>query len=139
MRFLAILPILFYVAMPSLAADEQTWVEIDNIVYGAKGDERGPIGGGKGYANIVTKGDFIVKDLDALLDALSKAKAGQVVLNNTFRAAQTPVVIRGVPEDKCHVHHNWFVTHNEASQAVRSSGRTKVFCNVYAAEPMVVK
>ena len=359
MRFFAIVPVLFCIAMPSLATDEPTWVEIDDVVYGAKGDERGPIGGGKGYANIITKGDLIVKDLDALLDALSKAEAGQVVFipgettidltariyidrlvvgvpegvtlagnrghggstgalltsdalktpatiraagpgvritglrikgpnpkryldhhrrsfgqggagheyyyklptsngistgharlevdnceisgfshagvdlitaaghhihhnyihhcqyqglgygvchntaaslieynlfdwnrhsiagtgrpgnsyvarhnvelgvslshcfdmhggrdrkdgtdiagtsieiyNNTFRAAQTPVVIRGVPQDKCHVHHNWFVTRNEAGGAVRSSGRTKVFQNVYAAEPMVVK
>ena len=61
------------------AADEPTWVEIDNTVYGAKPDERGPIGGGNGYANITTKGDYTVKDLDALLGALSKAKAGQVV------------------------------------------------------------
>jgi len=54
-------------------------VEIDGAVYGAKPDRRGPIGGGKGYANVVTAGDHIVKDLDGLLDALAKAKAGQVV------------------------------------------------------------
>jgi len=61
------------------AADETTWVEIGGAVYGAKPDERGPIGGGKGYANVVTGGDYTVKTLDALLDALSRAKAGQVV------------------------------------------------------------
>jgi hypothetical protein len=54
-------------------------VEVNNTVYGAKPDRRGPIGGGNGYANIATKGDYTVKDLDALLDALSKATAGQVV------------------------------------------------------------
>ncbi len=359
MRFFAIVPVLFCIVLPCIAADEPTWVQIDNVVYGAKPDERGPIGGGKGYANIITKGDFIVKDLDALLDALSKAKAGQVVFipgettidltariyidqlvleihedvtlagdrghgkskgalltsdalktpvmiraagpdvrvtglriqgpnpkryldhhrrsfgeggtgheyyyklptsngistkyprlevdnceisgfshagvdlitaeghhihhnhihhcqyqglgygichntassmiehnlfnwnrhsiagtgrpgnsyvarhnvelgaslshcfdmhggrdrkdgtniagtsieiyNNTFRAAQTPVVIRGVPQDKCHVHHNWFVTRSEAGRAVRSSGGTKVFRNVYADDPTVIK
>ncbi len=359
MKYLAIILVLFCIAMPCFAADEPTWVEIDNIVYGAKPDGRGPIGGAKGYANIITRGDFIAKDLDAFLDALSKAKAGQVIFipgettidltariyidqlvlevpegvtlagdrgydgskgalltsdvlktpvmiraagpgvritglriqgpnpkrfldhhhrsfgrggagsgyyyklptsngistmharlevdnceisgfshagidlidgdghhihhnyihhcqyqglgygvchntassliecnlfdwnrhsiagtgrpgnsyvarhnvelgtslshcfdmhggrdrkdgtdiagtsieiyNNTFRAPQTPVVIRGVPEDKCHVHHNWFVRHNESGRAVRSSDRTKVFRNIYADEPTLVK
>ena len=54
-------------------------MEIDNTLYGAKPDKLGPIGGGNGYANIITKGDYTVVDLDALLSALSKAKAGQVV------------------------------------------------------------
>jgi hypothetical protein len=54
-------------------------VKVDNIVYGAKADERGPIGGGNGYANIVTKGDYTADNLNDLLEALSKAKAGQIV------------------------------------------------------------
>jgi hypothetical protein len=62
-------------------------VEIDGVVYGARADERGPIGGGAGYVNIVTKGDFTANDLDALLDALSKAKAGQTV----FVPAETEI------------------------------------------------
>jgi hypothetical protein len=57
--------------------------------------------------------------------------------NNTFRAPQTPVVIRGVPEDKCEVHHNWFVKHESADQAVRASDRTKVYDNAYGAEGLV--
>jgi hypothetical protein len=61
------------------------------------------------------------------------------IYNNTFRAQQTPVVIRGVPEDKCVVHHNWFPRHSEAKRAVRSSGKTKVFSNVYTDEPRVAK
>ncbi len=61
------------------AAEERTWLELGGKVYGAKPDARGPIGGGEGYAGVVTKGDFVVKDLDALLAALAKAKAGQVV------------------------------------------------------------
>ena len=345
--------------LPCIAADEQTWVEIDKVVYGAKPDSRGPIGGGNGYADIITEGNFFVRDLDALLDALSKAKAGQVVFipaetvidltariyidqivleipegvtlagdrgygksegalltsdalktpvmiratgpdvrvtglriqgpnpkryldhhrrsfgeggdgheyyykfptsngittnylrlevdnceisgfshagiylvtaeghhihhnhihhcqyqglgysvchntasslieynlfnfnrhsiagtgrpgnsymarhnielgvslshcfdmhggrdrkdgtdiagtsieiyNNTFRAEQTPVVIRGLPEEKCEVHHNWFMKHSEAGQAVRSSGNTKVFNNAYTDKPKVAK
>jgi len=62
-----------------LAAETPTWVEIDGKTYGAKPDERGPIGGGEGYRRIVTEGDYTVKTLDALLDALSKAEAGQTV------------------------------------------------------------
>jgi len=49
------------------------------------------------------------------------------------------VVIRGVPEEKCEVHHNWFLRHSEAGQAVRSSGKTKVFSNAYTDQPKVVK
>jgi hypothetical protein len=60
-------------------AADQTWVEIDGKVYGAKPDERGPIGGGAGYTRIVTEGDYTVTDLDDLLEALSKAKPGEVV------------------------------------------------------------
>lgn len=351
--------VLFCMVCSCIAADQPTWVEIDDAVYGAKPDERGPIGGGSGYGNITTKGDYTVKDLDALLEVLSKAKAGQVVFipgettidltariyieqlvievpegvtlagdrghggskgalltsdalktpvtilvrgpdvritglrirgpnpkqyldhhrrsfakggggheyyykfptsngirakyprlevdnceisgfshagvylitaeghhihhnhihhcqyqglgygvchdtasslieynllnwnrhsiagtgrpgnsyvarhnvelgvslshcfdmhggrdrkdgtniagtsieiyNNTFRVQQTPVVIRGVPEEKCEVHHNWFLRHGEARQAVRSSGKTKVFSNVYTDEPKVAK
>lgn len=60
-------------------AEQPTWVEIDAIAYGAQADQRGPIGGGNGYTHIVTAGDYIAKDLDSLLDALAKAKSGQVV------------------------------------------------------------
>lgn len=359
MKHYAIVLVLLCVVLPCVAADEPTWVQIDNIVYGAKPDARGPIGGGNGYANIIAEGDYTVRDLDALLEALSKAKAGQVIFiptetvidltariyidqlvleipegvtlagdrgrgkskgallasdalktpvmiratgadvrvtglriqgpnpkqyldhhrrsfreggggheyyykfptsngvttkyprlevdnceisgfshagvylvtagehhihhnyihhcqyqglgygichntassmiehnlfnrnrhsiagtgrpgnsyvarhnvelgaslshcfdmhggrdrkdgtniagtsidiyNNTFRAQQTPVVIRGVPEEKCEVHHNWFLRHSTAEQAVRTSGRTKVFSNIYADEPKIPK
>ena len=79
MKHLVIHLALFRVATPCFAANEQMWVEIDNVVYGAKPDTRGPIGGGKGYANIIVEGEYTVRDLDALLEALSKAKSGQVV------------------------------------------------------------
>ena len=79
MKHLTILLVLFCVALPCVAADESTWVQIDTIVYGAKPDDRGPTGGGNGYANIITEGDYTVRNLDTLLDALSKAKAGRVV------------------------------------------------------------
>ncbi len=71
--------IIALVLLSFVAVEEPTWIEIDNTIYGAKPDDRGPIGGGNGYANIETTGDYVVKDLDTLLDALSKAKAGQIV------------------------------------------------------------
>jgi len=62
------------------AQDEgQTWVEIDGVLYGARADERGPIGGGEGYTAIVTEGDYVVETLEQLTDALAQAEAGQVV------------------------------------------------------------
>jgi hypothetical protein len=47
--------------------------------FGASDDAVGPIGGGKGYTKIVAKGDFTVKTMDELVDALAKAKSGQTV------------------------------------------------------------
>jgi hypothetical protein len=70
---------LFCIASSCVAADQPMWVEIDNTLYGAKPDQRGPVGGGNGYADITAKGDHTPKDLNGLLDALSKAKAGQTV------------------------------------------------------------
>ncbi len=61
------------------------------------------------------------------------------IYNNTFRAPQTPVVIRGVPEETCDVHHNWFLRHGTTGQAVRSSGRTRVHDNAYGGEPAAVR
>jgi len=78
-RLLPMALAVFYVVGYSMASDQPTWVEIDNTVYGARPDERGPIGGAGGYVNVTAKGDYIVKDLAALLAALSKAKDGQTV------------------------------------------------------------
>lgn len=48
--------------------------------YGCEANPTGnPIGGGEGYSDIKTAGDFTVTNLDELLAALSKAQAGQVV------------------------------------------------------------
>ena len=58
---------------------EITWIEIDGTVYGARADERGPIGGGEEYTSIVTSGDYTVESLEELVEVLSKAKTGQVV------------------------------------------------------------
>jgi hypothetical protein len=57
----------------------QTWIQIQNTVYGAKPDESGPTGGGSGYPHIITGGDHTVRSLDGLLNALSEAKPGEVI------------------------------------------------------------
>jgi hypothetical protein len=62
-----------------VAEAEPTWVEVGGVVYGAKPDERGPIGGGAGYTQVVTRGDHVATDLDSLLQALAQATQGQVV------------------------------------------------------------
>jgi len=79
MKYLTSILVLLCAALPCLPADDLTWVKIDNVVYGARPDDRGPIGGGHGYANMVTSGDYAVENLEALLDALSKAKAGEII------------------------------------------------------------
>jgi hypothetical protein len=61
------------------ATEEPTWVRIGETTYGARADARGPISGGSGYTGVVTQGDFVVKDLEGLLDALAQARAGQTV------------------------------------------------------------
>jgi hypothetical protein len=71
--------ILLLAADAGFAAEPPTWVRIDDVVYGAKPDERGPIGGGQGYTHIVTQGDYTVQDLDGLLEALAQARVGQTV------------------------------------------------------------
>lgn len=58
---------------------QQSWIEIEKQVYGAKPDHIGPIGGATGYVAVVTKGDFEVTNSEELLTALTLAKAGQVI------------------------------------------------------------
>lgn len=60
-------------------SNESTWIQVDGEIYGAQADQSGPIGGGRGYADIVTKGDMVVENLDQLIDALGKVQAGQVI------------------------------------------------------------
>ena len=52
--------------------------------------------------------------------------------NNTFLGPQRAVVIRGVPQDKCDVHHNWMPTHKDAEAAVRAGEKTSTTNNLYA-------
>lgn len=56
-----------------------TWIERSGYIYGAKPDANGPIGGGSGYKKIITKGNYYVNDLESLLTALNKVKAGEII------------------------------------------------------------
>lgn len=70
-------------AKPALSRDPDiSWLEFQNKIYGAKPDGKGPIGGGKGYFDSFSQGDFEVSDVEGLLQALSEAKAGQVIFVN---------------------------------------------------------
>lgn len=55
-----------------------TYREVDNRIYGARADERGEIGGVK-YKQIFSTGDQVVDSVDGLIEALAKAKSGEVV------------------------------------------------------------
>jgi len=61
------------------ASNDATWIQVDGETYGARADKRGPIGGGRGYTGIVTKGHFVVENLDQLLETLGKSKVGKVI------------------------------------------------------------
>ncbi len=65
--------------LSALAAEDKTFVVLNDVIYGARADERGPIGGGPGYVNTVAAGDHTVTTLEALIEALQHAEAGQVV------------------------------------------------------------
>jgi hypothetical protein len=77
--------ILLIVLIPLNSSGEQpakagrTWVEIDGEIYGASPDERGPIGGGQGYRNLITRGDIQVRTVDELAAALKTVKSGQTI------------------------------------------------------------
>jgi len=76
-------------------SDGPSWKSIGNKIYGAKADDMGPLGGGKGYKRIVTNGDLVAEDLESLIDCLAKAKAGQTVFipGNTVIDMTTPLYI----------------------------------------------
>lgn len=61
------------------------------------------------------------------------------ICNNTFRAPQTPVVIRGTPDESCAVHHNLFPQHSGPGQAVRAEKHTVVSKNAYGPKPSTAK
>lgn len=55
------------------------WKDIEGSIYGAKADMLGPLGGGAGYKENFTGGDFEPEDVDDLIEALAKARSGDVV------------------------------------------------------------
>lgn len=59
--------------------ERQSWVEIENQIYGAQPEPSGPIGGGENYSRVFTGGDFRVENYQDLIDALANAKSGQVI------------------------------------------------------------
>ena len=52
---------------------------IDGETIGARANAEGPIGGGAGYARIVTEGDHCVTTVEELVDALGRAVPGDTV------------------------------------------------------------
>ena len=58
-----------------------------------------------------------------------------VIQYNTFRAPNTPIKVRGVPQEVCEVSGNWFPRHASSETAVRSSGNTEVRDNAYGNDP----
>jgi len=62
------------------------------------------------------------------------------IYNNTFGTPTRAIGIRGVPEEKCEVHHNWFQKHADGGfKTVQGYEKTKVFNNVYGDKPTVAK
>jgi hypothetical protein len=61
------------------------------------------------------------------------------ISHNTFRAPQTPIVIRGEPEEQCAVHRNWFPMHPQPDAAVRAGARTQISDNAYGSPPRVIE
>lgn len=71
--------LLFTLFLLRTAAGQVYCTEIDGTVYGAQADQRGPIGGGEGYADTFTTGDLTVASVDGLLEALGTVQPGQVL------------------------------------------------------------
>lgn len=63
----------------------------DGREYGVR-DDGTPLGGGKGYADIITSGDYTVTDTASLVSALREAKSGETV----FIPADAKISITGL-------------------------------------------
>ena len=72
-------------------------------------------------------------------DGTDVAGSSIEISHNTFRAPERAVCIRGVPEDTCAVHHNWFLRHDGPEAAVRAAERTEVHTNAYGDTPTAVR
>lgn len=63
-----------------VSAEDMQVTYADHDSYGCEANPTGnPIGGGAGYSDIFTAGDFTVRTKDELLAALSQAQPGQVI------------------------------------------------------------
>lgn len=71
-------------------------------------------------------------------DGTDVAGTALEIHHNTFRAPERAVVVRGVPEERCLVHHNWFVRHASADQAVRAAAGTQVLDNAFGPDGQVI-
>jgi Right handed beta helix region len=81
MKYLKLKILIYFISMFYIAtyAQETRTVKIGNTIYGATADERGPIGGGVGYKCLVTRGNYLVNDLEGLISALENAKNGDTI------------------------------------------------------------
>ena len=61
------------------------------------------------------------------------------IYNNSFWSIERSVSIRGIPQTKCEIHHNWFRAHGTIIQAVKRFDRTETKNNVYGNIPIVKK
>jgi len=61
-------------------------------------------------------------------DGTEIASEWMKVHHNTFRARNRAVVIRGVPQRKAEVHHNWFC-HRTPEEAVHGEARARIYSN----------
>jgi hypothetical protein len=57
----------------------RTYFEVNGEIYGAVPKGNNPLGGGYGYEEIFTTGDYVVETKDQLLEALAIAKSGEVI------------------------------------------------------------
>ncbi|EIF51168.1 hypothetical protein [Sulfurovum sp. AR] len=78
-KYLIVIISLFFILPSSSSAVEGSWVELNGKVYGAKPDYRGPIGGGAGYFDIKTSGDYTVTSYSELVSAISSASTDDVI------------------------------------------------------------
>ncbi|MBE6551468.1 MAG: hypothetical protein E7665_04960 [Ruminococcaceae bacterium] len=109
---------------------EKICLEVNGTKYGAYvNDGDSPIGGGVGYKDIITSGDYIVSNIDELLDALEKAKSGEVVFIKGDASIDITsnhlIVKQGVTlaSDRGHVGDNGNVSYGAVLRTVSASGR----------------
>jgi hypothetical protein len=77
---LAVILLFAIVSVAMVAQHTPAQAGTSTLGYGAEANPTGnPIGGGSGYSNIITSGDYSVRTREELLAALKSAQAGQVI------------------------------------------------------------